>query len=396
MEALAQKKLNIYSSFTLSSDDVSTISLLYAPLIGSEATSLYFGLQSLLERNNLKSEEYLHQELFDIYSLTEKSFLKARYQLEAIGLLTTYSNEERMIYVICPPLSAKNFIKDATLGLYLYSKVGKDLFDKIYNHFKIEKIDKSKFINQTKSFEDIYTSQLNEDVSFSRFQYLLGKTPRNNIKIYNRKFDFDKFVKEINTELLEVGVTKQFMEQINNLAYVYGFDEFQMVTLYNQSINKFGVFDYRLLKKKANILYNYLHHMDAPKLLIKGEETVEDEKLIEYLESTPVAVIFENMMPSFPPKYLNTVQEIYANIDLPRGVLNCMIVKVLKEKSGELPSLAYFKKISETWISKNIFSTSDAIKFGTTFNGETSIDKSKLIINKKKESKYVSGEMEEL
>lgn len=396
MEALAQKKLNIYSSFSLSSDDVSTISLLYAPLIGSEATSLYFGLQALLERNNLKSEEYLHQELFDLFSFTEKGFLKARYQLEGIGLLTTYSNEEKMIYVICPPLSAKNFIKDATLGLYLYSKVGKDLFDKIYNHFKIEKIDKSKFINQTKSFEDIYTSQVNEDVGFSRFQYILGRKSVNNIKINNRKFDFEKFVKEINTELLETGITKQFTEQINNLAYVYAFDENQMAGLYNESINRSGLFDYRLLKKKANLLYSYLHHMDAPKLLIKEEENIESIDLIEYLETTPVAEIIENMMPDFPPKYLNTVQEIYANIDLPRGVLNCMIVKVLKEKSGELPSLAYFKKMSETWISSSIFTTSDAIKYSTTFNGETSIDKSKLKINKKKESKYVSGEMEEL
>lgn len=136
--------------------------------------------------------------------------------------------------------------------------------------------------------------------------------------------------------------------------------------------------------------------MDAPKLLIKEEENIESVSLIEYLETTPVAEILENMMPDFPPKYLNTVQEIYANIDLPRGVLNCMIVKVLKEKSGELPSLAYFKKMSETWISSSIFTTSDAIKYSTTFNGETSIDKSKLKINKKKESKYVSGEMEEL
>lgn len=391
MEALAQKKLNIYSSFTLSSDDVSTISLLYAPLIGSEATSLYFGLQSLLERNNLKSEEYLHQELFDIYSLTEKSFLKARYQLEGIGLLTTYSNEEKLTYVICPPLSAKNFIKDATLGLYLYSKIGKSLFDKIYNHFKIEKIDKSKFTNLTKSFEDIYTSQVNEDIGFSRFQYILGRKPINNIKINNRKFDFEKFTKEINLDFLEMGVTKQFTEQINNLAYVYAFDETQMANLYNESINRSGLFDYRLLKKKANNLYSYLHHMDAPKLLIKEEENIESVSLIEYLENTPVASILENMMPDFPPKYLNNVQEIYANIDLPRGVLNCMIVKVLKEKSGELPNLAYFKKMSETWISNNIFTTSDAIKYSTTFEGKADLQS-----GKKKETKYTTGGFDSL
>ena len=66
MEALTSKKMNTVSSFNLSSDDVATISLLYSPLIGSEATNLYLTIQSLLERNNLKSEIYLHQEIFDL------------------------------------------------------------------------------------------------------------------------------------------------------------------------------------------------------------------------------------------------------------------------------------------------------------------------------------------
>ena len=393
METLALKKLNIYSSFNLSSDDVSTISLLYSPLIGSEATNLYLVFQGLIERNNLKSEQYLHQEVFDLLGLSEKQFLKARYQLEGIGLLVTYLNDnDELVYMICSPLSPKNFIKDATLGLYLYSKVGKENFDKLYNHFKIEKLDKGNFKNITKNFEDIFTSQINEDISFSKFQYILGKKPVNNIKINNRKFDFDKFVKAINQDFLELGITKTFTDQINNLAFVYAFDEMQMAGLYNESINKSGLFDYRLLKKKANALYSYLHHMNAPKLLTKEEENIDGVDLIEYLENTPAAEILANMMPDFPAKYLNTVNDIYANIDLPRGVLNAMIVKVFREKSGELPTFSYFKKMSETWISNNIFTTSDAIKYTTTFEDK--------VTNKKIEStsniKYQSGELRQL
>ena len=375
METLAHKKLNIYSSFSLSSDDVSTI-------------CLYFGLESLLERNNLKSENYLHQEIFDIYDLTEKDFLKARYQLEGIGLLQTYCKDDEFIYVICPPLSPKNFIKDATLGLYLYSKVGKELYEKIYNHFKIEKIDKSSFKNITKNFEDIFTSQINEDVSFSRFQYLLGRKP-NNVKINNRQFDFDKFAKNINLDFLETGITKQFTDQINSLAYVYAFDEMQMAQLYNESINKSGLFDYRLLKKKANILYSYLHHMDAPKLLTKEAENINAVDLINYLDNTPAADILADLMPNFPANYLSTINDIYANIILPRGVLNCMIIKVLKEKSGELPPLAYFKKVSETWISNNVFTTIDAIKFSTNYEADNSK-------KKVQNSKYTAGSGETL
>lgn len=391
MENLTLKKLNICSSFSLSNDDSAAISLLYAPLIGSEATMLYRGAAALLERNNLKSEEYIHQEIFDLFSFTEKTFLKARYKLEAIGLLISYCNEDKYMYVLCPPLSPKNFIKDATLGLYLYSKVGKELFDKIYNHFKIERIDKANFENVTKSFEDVFTSQVNEDISFSKFQYLLGKRPTNNIKINNKKFDFEKFAKAINTDFLETGITKQFTDQITNLAFVYAFDEMQMAGLYNESLNKAGLFDYRLLKKKANVLYSYLHHMSAPKLLTKDEENVESADLIEYLDTSPAAEILANIMPDFPAKYLNTINDIYSNIDLPRGVINCMIIKVLKEKSGELPSLSYFKKVSETWIKNNVFTTADAIKFSTGFEAKSNATKADL-----SSPKYKTGGFESL
>ena len=70
--------------------------------------------------------------------------------------------------------------------------------------------------------------------------------------------------------------------------------------------------------------------MNAPKLLTKDEENIENVDLIEYLENTPACEILNNLMPEYPEKYLSTINDIYANIDLPKGVLNCMIIKVLK------------------------------------------------------------------
>ena len=122
MEALTNKKLNIVSSFNLSNDDVATISLLYSPLIGSEATNLYFIIQSLLERNNLKSATYTHQEIFTMLDFTEKKFLKARYQLEGIGLLTTYVTETGdLLYVISSPLSNKDVTETSATSPTLYT-----------------------------------------------------------------------------------------------------------------------------------------------------------------------------------------------------------------------------------------------------------------------------------
>jgi replication initiation and membrane attachment protein len=72
------------------------------------------------------------------------------------------------------------------------------------------------------------------------------------------------------------------------------------------------------------------------------------------------------MSPDYPSSYLATINEIYSRIDLPRGVLNCMICKVLRDKNGELPGIKYFEKVAESWISDNVLTTNDAIKYVTT------------------------------
>ena len=250
----------------------------------------------------------------------------------------------------------------------MYSKIRKETFDFIYNHFKIEKIDKNECVNVTKSFDEVFTSYLDSDITFDKFKYILGKKPNKNLKIKDYKFNFDAFVKEINVDFLDTGVNKNFEEQICNLAFVYGFDELEMVGLYQDSINKSGLYDYRLLKNKANQLFIYKRNMKAPKLVHKDEVAVENQELISYLENTPSAVLLEDVIPNYPERYLKTIEEVYANIELPRGVLNCMILKVIRDKGGELPTLNYFKKMSQSWITDNIFSTQDAIKYVTTLN----------------------------
>ncbi len=363
----SNSKFNVYASFTLSYDDINTMSLLYAPLIGSDAFMLYFGLNSLLERNNMKSENMIHQDLFDIYSFKNNEFLNARMKLEGIGLLMSYLTDDgTYYYYLCPPLTAKSFIKDATLGLYLYSKLRNETFEFIYNHFKIEKLDKKMVTNITKSFDEVYDLDINNNSTFEKFGYILGRNPNTGLVIKSNKFDFDKFKKAINQDFLEVGITKEFQKQIETLAFSYKFNENEMIGLYHDSINKSGYFDYRLLKKKANQLFNYNRNMKAPVLTTKMEDTTSGDDIISYLDNVSPVDLLDANLNQYPAEYIDTINQIYSEIDLPRGVLNCMIIKVLKDKSGELPRIAYFKKVAGTWMSANVFSTEDAIKYATT------------------------------
>ena len=106
--------------------------------------------------------------------------------------------------------------------------------------------------------------------------------------------------------------------------------------------------------------------MEAPKLKEKKNDTEDVDNLVSWLENSSAKDILESNYKDFPIAYLDTINDIYANIELPRGVLNVMILKVLSDKGGELPSMKYFKKMSQSWIEDNIFTTDDAIKYSVT------------------------------
>jgi replication initiation and membrane attachment protein len=367
-------KFSIYASFTLSLDDINTMSLLYAPLIGSDAFMLYFGLYSLIERNNMKSETIIHQDFLEIFSFKTNDFLNARLKLEGIGLLISYATGDgSYLYYLCPPLTAKSFIKDATLGLFLYSKIRRETFDFIYNHFAIERIDTKMVTNITKSFDEVYDSSITNDSTYEKFGYILGRNPNQGLVITNNKFDFNKFKSAINTDFLELGITKEFTKQIEDLAFVYKFNENEMIGLYNDSINKQGLFDYRLLKQKANQLFVFNRNLKAPILTTKSEDDFDD--IVTYLDNVSPVDLLDANLNSYPPEYLDTINQIYSEINLPRGVLNCMIIKVLKSKGGVLPKVNYFKSVAETWIGDNILSTQDAIEYTTTMKSDRDSDK---------------------
>lgn len=367
----SNSKFNIYSSFTISADDVNTLTLLYAPLIGSDAFLLYMSFTSLLDRSSLKSECLTHQEFFEIYSLKSNDFIKARYKLEGIGLLITYLHEDgSYTYIVNPPFSPKNFLKDSPLGLYLYSKVSEDTYHYIVSHFNISKIDKFNAKNITKSFDDVFDSNISNNDTHLKFEYILGRNFNDSFTIQANEFDIDEFVKNINTDLLEVGVTNDFKDSIKSLAYVYGYTVAEMVGLFNDSLNKKGCFDYKLLKKRANTLFQYKRNLKGPKLVDKKNDSKQaPDDLFNMLENESPAGLLERLYPDYPAEYMTTISKIFNEINLPKGVINCMIIKVMQDKGGDMPSFEYFRRVSDTWISDGVLTTEDAMKYVTEPKG---------------------------
>lgn len=186
------------------------------------------------------------------------------------------------------------------------------------------------------------------------------------INCINDKFNYEKFLKMIDLDLLEFGISKKFILEIDHIITVYGYNEEQITKLYNSSINSYGFVNIYSLNRNA-ILEAY--HRQSCKFDIEKAKTflyyenIEVSKLTNYFnEITPYEIIF-HMTNKWNYDVLLTIDEIFSQIDLPKGVLNCMIIFILKKNNKILPPVSYFKKVSETWKKDNIFSTEDALYY---------------------------------
>lgn len=346
-------RITIYASTTINGDDVNVITLLYAPLIEADAYKMYMTLHSLLNRTSLASHTLLQKEILDILGLDNNAFTQARLKLEAIGLLSTYKNEQEYIFLLKSPLTAKGFLSDGVLGMYLYSLLGDAEFKRIHKLFQITKVDKTNYQEITASFDDVFTSI--EDIDIKNSNYVVDRRLNTGIKIKNYDFDFNVFASSIAATFLEgKRITKRFETFIINIAYAYGFTEVQMMEIYNKSLNSSGNFDYGLCSKRCREYYAATHEANLPKLSVKEDVEMSEVEQVFHNQTAKNIIESQTDVKVVTSANLDTVNKLYQEYStLPRSVINLCVVYATK-KCGEIPAYTYFDTILKDWIKKGI------------------------------------------
>ena len=107
--------------------DRKLITMLYQPIIGYTATSLYFTLVDDLDKRELMSEDLTHHHLMSTMQLKLDDIVVARQKLEAVGLLKTYYKKDHVnnyVYLLYSPMSANDFLNHPVLNIVLYNNLG--------------------------------------------------------------------------------------------------------------------------------------------------------------------------------------------------------------------------------------------------------------------------------
>ena len=157
----------------INSNDRKLITMLYQPIIGYTAVSLYFTFIDDLDKLEIMSDDLTHHHLMATMQLKLESIVGAREKLEAVGLLKTYLKKDNIIhyvYLLFSPISANEFFNHPILNIVLYNNLGKTEYDKLINYYKIPRLNLKDYSDITSSFNEVFTPipgrnlDVNEDI----------------------------------------------------------------------------------------------------------------------------------------------------------------------------------------------------------------------------------------
>lgn len=360
-------KVNIYASAFLSIDDYSSLSLLYTPVVGPRAISIYEMLYNIINRQTLAIDNIVYINILDLLGIDDDTFYDSRLKLEALGLIETLKKDNEYLFLLKTPLTPKQFLLDSVFSVYLREAVGAEMFEFIVDKYKIAQIDRLLYKNISVTFDQVFQSR-NNDKPYTIDGFIMGRKPNTSVTIKNHTFDFNSFIERVDDRLIS-NITEA-RKVITNISFIYGYDSDVMVTLFEQSINQSGVFDVRILKRKAE-LYN--KHLNAGKIkaLEKPNMSQEEYEMMNLISNASMKDLLDSQWPGYPKEYLKTINQIYDVIDLERDVLNIMMFYVLKQKDGKLPTLAYFKSVASSWKDNGYDTREAAWKYVRGFREDT-------------------------
>lgn len=377
----------------INDNDKKLITMLYQPIIGYTAVSLYFTLLDDLDKMQVMSNDLTHHHLMGTMQLNLEDIVIAREKLEAVGLIKSYikkGNINNYVYLLYSPIPPNEFFNHPILNVVLYNNLGKKEYDKIINYYKVPRLNLKEYEEITNSFDDVFTSvvktpeELKNDIT---------KRDSNNIKI-NNGIDFNLLISSIPSDMYnERCFSKEIKELINSLAFIYNLDTLDMKNLVRDSINEKGFIDKTLLRKSARDYYQFEQGGSLPTLIYNKQPDYLKKPAGDTSKWAKMVYTFENITPYqlLKAKYKGAeptdrdkrlIENLLIDQKLNPGVVNVLISYVLKINHEQLKK-SYVETIAGQWKRLNIETVEDAMKITEKEHKKLR----KIVTNKKTPSK---------
>ena len=362
----------VVNKTVLNESDRKIITMLYQPIIGYTAVSLYFTLKDDLLKWELMSSELTHHHLMATMQLKLNEIIVAREKLEAAGLLKTYFREDHVnnyIYMLFSPLTAHEFLNHPILNVVLYNNLGKTEYERLVSYFKVPKINLKDYNDITKSFDSVFTS-ISGNVIEGNSDVL---KKNNNGIIINHEFDFELLISSIPKSMIN---DKCFNDDIKNLiqalAFIYNIDNLNMQGLVRNSLNEKGMIDKNELRRNARNFYQFEQGGKLPTLIYskqpdylkspKGDNSNWAKQVYTFENITPFDYLRSKYKTGEPTlRELQILEDLMTKQKMKPGVINVLIAYVLKVNNQKF-TRSYVETVASQWNRLNIETVEDAMR----------------------------------
>jgi replication initiation and membrane attachment protein len=357
------------------------ITLLYQPLIGAQALSLYMTMCAEVEDGKLSSGGAPHYHLMNTLGCNLQQIYEDRLKLEGIGLLKTYvktTDESReFLYEIQPPLAPDQFFSDGLLNVFLYRKIGRPHFLRLKRTFCDKDVKSADFRDVTHDFPDVFStgytdSQEAETDSTPQQDSRFAGKGESTGPVLTDPFDFSVLELTLKDALIpKAALTPFIKETIKKLSFLYGIQPLEMKNLVLSAINEYDEIDVEELRKSARDAYQFesggrLPDMTpriqtVPSAATAPELKTQEEKLIHYLETISPRQLLIDISGSVPSKAdMQIVEQVMLQYKLEPGVANVLIQYVMLKTDMKL-SKSYVDKIASHWARKKVATVLEAM-----------------------------------
>ena len=362
----------VINKTVLNDSDRKLVTMLYQPIIGYTAVSLYYTLIDDLDRSEVMSHDLTHHHLMATMQLKLDDIVIAREKLEACGLLKTYykaGNINQFVYLIYSPMSAHEFLNHPILNVVLYNNLGKKEYERIVNYFKIPHINLKEYEDITSSFDQVFTSTRGNVLEVSEEI----RKRENHQPILDKGIDFNMLISSIPSSMVnERCFSKDVKDLINALSFTYQLDTLAMQGLVRDSLNEKGMIDKTLLRKSAREYYQFEHNGDLPTVIYNKQPDYLKKPAGDHSKWAKMVYAFENLTPYqfLKAKYKGAeptdrdkrlIENLLIDQKLNPGVVNVLIAYVLKINHEQLKK-SYVETIAGQWKRLNIETVEDAMK----------------------------------
>jgi len=352
--------------------DRKIITLLYQPIIGYTAVSLYFTLLDDLDKT-VVTETFTHHHLMTMMQLKLDTIVKAREKLEAIGLLKTYikkDNVNNYAYLVYAPLQAQEFLTHPVLSIVLYNNLGKKEYDNIIKYFKVPRINLKDYEDITMPFSSCFSSVSGSSYIMEN-DTILGRNT-NQLQI-ETQIDINLLIESIpKTMVNEKCFSKEIIELLQNLAFIYRLEVEELSHIVRNNLNDKGMIDKIGLRKDCRNYYQFENNDRLPTVVYKMQpeylrspkgDTSKRAKLIYSFETTSpydfLASKYKNGEPS--SRDMRLIEELMIDFHLNPGVVNVLLSFVMHTHNKKL-NKSYIEAIAGQWQRLEIETVEEALE----------------------------------